>query len=116
MQADNDTFIRVHRHWDGCWTADVRLGDLQNTHWLQPDRAPRPLLHGYISCANVRTGHIPDVCDPTPGPHQLLVCVLKRHTQPSVYLELARRADEAQRSREPGLPWVPKAWQTTSTG
>ena len=96
MQADDRTLIRVHHHWDGWRSAEVRLSDLQNVHWLQPARAPRPLLHGYVSCANLCTGEIPHDCDVAQVPHQLLVCVLKRHTPPWVYLELIRHADEAQ--------------------
>jgi hypothetical protein len=82
----------VQCEWDGWRTAEVRLADLQNIHWLQPERAPRPLVHGYVSCRCV-AGGLSHECDRTKGPHTLLVCVLKKHVVPSVYAEIARRAD-----------------------
>jgi hypothetical protein len=94
MQAHDDVVIRVQSEWNGWRTAEVRLRDLQNVHWLQPNLAPQPLLHGYISCTNVMIGEVPHDCDRTSAPHRLLVCVLKSHTIPTVYADLARRADE----------------------
>jgi hypothetical protein len=73
----------------------VRLADLEHVHWLQPERAPRQLLHGYISCVNVVSGDIPHECAGTPGPHRLLVCVIKHHNTAGTYAEIARRADDA---------------------
>ncbi|MCA1562671.1 MAG: hypothetical protein LC804_21195 [Acidobacteria bacterium] len=90
----DDLLVCVQREWDGWQTAEVRLGKLQSIHWFQPHRAPRPLLHGYVSCASITTGQIPHNCERTGGPHRLLVCVLKRHNAPSVYAEIARRAAE----------------------
>jgi len=86
--------IRVHAHWDDWRNADIRLADLRDVHWLQPARAPHALVHGYISCSSIVSGEIPHDCDRRSAPHQLLVCVLKRHTVPPVYAELARRAHE----------------------
>jgi hypothetical protein len=94
MQTENERMVQVQREWDGWKTAEVRLADLRDVHWFQPDRAPRPLLHGYISCSAIVSGEIPHECSPIRAPHQLLVCVLKSHTVPSAYMELARRADE----------------------
>jgi hypothetical protein len=94
MQPDDGMLIRVQQSWDGWHTAEVRLGDLGNVHWLQPDRAPHPLLHAGISCTSLVTGDLPHHCDPASAPHRLLVCILKRHALPSVYAEIARRADE----------------------
>jgi hypothetical protein len=94
MQADDGTLIRVQDGWDGWQTAEVQLGDLCDVHWLHPDRAPHPLVHAYISCTNVVTGGIRHECDPESAPHRLLVCILKKHALPSVYAEMARRADE----------------------
>jgi hypothetical protein len=84
--------IRVHDEWDGWHNAEVALNDLHDVHWLQPPRAPRPLLHAYVSCARLAAGTIPHDCQRTRGPHRLLVCVLKKHTMPSVYTEIAGRA------------------------
>lgn len=94
MPTMDEMLVCVQREWDGWQTAEVRLANLHNIHWFQPHRAPRALLHGYISCASITTGEIPHNCERTEGPHRLLVCVLKRHSAPSVYAEIARRADE----------------------
>jgi hypothetical protein len=94
MHTIDETSVCVQREWDGWQTAEVRLGDLQNLHWFQPNRAPRPLAHGYVSCASITVGDIPHNCSCTQGPHTLLVCVLKRHSLPSVYAEIARRAEQ----------------------
>jgi hypothetical protein len=94
MQTTDDLLVWVQREWDGWRTAQVRLGDLQNIHWFQPSRAPRPLLHGYVSCASMTAGGTPHPCECTDGSHTLLVCVLKSHHVPSAYAEIARRAGE----------------------
>lgn len=93
MQID-EALIRVHREWNGCRTAEIRLGDLKQIHWFQPSGAPRPLLHGYVSCAGFASGDIPHECNHVNAPHQLLVCVLKKHTLATVYVELVQRAGE----------------------
>ena len=94
MRAEDETLIRVQRDWNGWRTGEVRLGDLQSVHWFQPSRAPRPLVHGYISCASIVSGDIAHDCHLSDPPHRLLVCVLKSHNVPVAYVELARRADE----------------------
>jgi hypothetical protein len=99
--TNENTLIFVQREWDGWRTAEVRLGDLEHIHWFQPSEAPCALVHGYIWCASITAGNIPHICEPSAGPHRLLVCVLKRHSLPSVYAELARRADQ-QRILVPG--------------
>jgi hypothetical protein len=95
MSSLDHVLIRVHDQWDGWHNAEIPLSDLQNVHWLQPARAPRPLLHGYVSCASIAAGEIPHNCGRSDGPHTLLVCVLKKHSTPSLYAEIARRADRA---------------------
>jgi hypothetical protein len=94
MRAYDDMLIRVHSEWNGWRTAEVRSGDLREVYWIRPNRAPQAIVHGYISCSNIVTGDIPHDCDRRSAPHRLLVCILKRHTMPAVYAELARRADE----------------------
>jgi len=96
MPAHDEMLIRVHSAWDGWRNAEVRLGDLRDVHWFQPPRAPHALVHGSISCSSITTGDIPHDCDRRSAPHRLLVCILKKHTIPTVYAELARRADERQ--------------------
>jgi hypothetical protein len=98
MQVTDDKVICVQREWDGWKTAEVRLRDLLDIHWRQPTRAPRALVHGYISCTDIIAGEIPHGCEHTGVSHRLLVCVLKRHSAPSAYAELARRADQQRMS------------------
>ena len=93
MDAEKAPLIPVQRDWNGWRTVEVRLSDLQSVHWFQPHGAPRPLVHGYVPCSSIPDGHFPHDCNPADAPHQLLVCVLKRHTLASAYAELARRAD-----------------------
>ena len=87
-----EALIRVHREWNGCGTAEIRLGDLQQIHWYQPPGAPRPLVHGYVSCTSIINGDIRHECSGADAPHRLRVCVLKKHTLPAAYVELAQRA------------------------
>jgi hypothetical protein len=91
MPANGEPVICVLHGWDGWRTAQVRLDDVESIHWAQPDRAPRPLLHAYISCASIVTGVIPHDCERTSAPHRLLVCILRKHCAPSAYAELERR-------------------------
>jgi hypothetical protein len=92
MQPLDDMLIPVQREWNGWRTADVRFGDLQNIHWLQPKGAPVLLVHGYILCTSFVNGNVPHECDRTRAPHRLLVWVIKRHIAPHVHAELTRRA------------------------
>jgi hypothetical protein len=116
MQAQNGTVIRVQREWDGWRSAQVRTSDLEDVHWLQPGRAPRPLVHGYISCADIVDGDLPHDCGLTHGPHRLLVCVVKRHVAPCVYAQLMQRADEARLASRSGLAVPASALSTLFQG
>jgi hypothetical protein len=86
--------IRVHSEWNGWFNAEVRVGDLEDVRWFQPNRAPHPIMHAYVSCSNIVTGALPHACERTSPPHRLLVCILKKHVIPTVYAELACCADE----------------------
>ena len=93
MHARNEPLISIQREWNDWRTAQVPLSALQNVHWFQPSGAPRPLVHGFVSCGDLLTGTIPHECEGTPS-HRLRVCVLKCHTAQDVYADIARRADE----------------------
>jgi hypothetical protein len=95
MDTQDDALVSVHSEWCGWKTAEVRLGDLETVHWRQPTGAPRPLLHGYVSCSTIE-GRLPHDCARETAPHKLLVCVLKKSTVPSIYTEIARRARPLQ--------------------
>lgn len=40
MRPYDDMLIRVHSEWNGWRNAEVRLGDLREAYWFQPNRAP----------------------------------------------------------------------------
>ena len=96
MPSRNEPLISIQREWNGWRTAQVRLSALQSVHWFQPSGAPRPLLHGYVSCEQIVAGEVPHECAGAPN-HRLLVCVLKSHTAGAIYAALAHRADEQRR-------------------
>jgi hypothetical protein len=96
MQIVDDVLVCVQREWNGWQTAEVRLSDLHDIHWFQPDHAPKPLVHGYVSCASLGADALPHNCERTAGPHTLLVCVIKRHMTPSIYQEVAKRAGQCR--------------------
>ena len=96
MRTANEPLISIQREWNGWRTAQVRLGALESIHWHQPSGAPKPLLHGYVSCEEIIAGNLQHDCAGTPR-HRLLVCVLKCHTAGTIYAALANRADEQRR-------------------
>jgi hypothetical protein len=98
MRVSDETVICVQGEWNGWKTAEVRLRDLLDVHWRQPIRAPRTLVHGYVRCTDIIAGEIPHACEHAGVSHRLLVCVIKRHSAPSAYEELARRADHQRLS------------------
>jgi hypothetical protein len=114
MRASDDALIRVHESWDGWQNAEVKRSSIRRVHWLQPDHAPHPLLYGYVSCDDFVTGRIPHACDDRSGPHELLVCVLKRHLVPSAYAELAQSAGDAVAFPTAPLPQTPPSRLTAS--
>lgn len=95
MPVDADLLIPVYDAWNGWHNAEVRLGDIRDVHWSQPARAPHRLLYGIVSCADIVSGHIPHECDHASAPHELLVCVLKKHVVSGAYAELVSRSAAA---------------------
>ena len=93
--AYHSTFVVVQREWNGWRTGMALLNDLHDIHWHQPPGAPRPLIHAYLSCSQLQSGNLPHDCEQRSAPHQLLVCLLKSHTAPWVFEDLARRASDA---------------------
>src|SRR5689334_7458473 len=93
MKRYDDISIGLHASWNHGQAASARFADLRDVHWHQPPGAPHALVHGYVSCADNVSGNIPHACDPITAPHNLHVCVLKRHTIPEVWAALARLAE-----------------------
>ena len=85
--------ISVQLDWSDWHAAMVPLSDLRDIHWHQPGRAPQALLHGYVACTSIVCGNIPHECQRQSAPHQLRVCILKKHVLTAIYAELTRRAN-----------------------
>ena len=94
-RTTEDAIVVVQREWNGWRTATVQVAHLKNLHWAQPPGAPRPLLHALVPCTRLHSGRIEHRCEASEPPHDLLVCVLKSHTQSAVFADLSRRADAA---------------------
>src|SRR5262249_12916013 len=92
MNTADGLLVPVRCAWNAWQTAEVRLSDLHDVHWLQPMGAPRPLVHAYVDCT-ATAGLIAHDCRATPAPHRLLVWVLKGRAAPLVYQGLVRLAE-----------------------
>jgi hypothetical protein len=112
MPSDSAKIVRVQTDWKGWRTADIRLSDLQEIHWSQPSGAPRRLVHGYVSCANIAAGVLPHECDGG-RPHRLKVCVIKSHTCAAVYAELEQYANARDMTEQRAAWQVPQGGRTT---
>lgn len=99
MGPYDDISLCLHADWKHCQSATTRFADLHDVHWHQPPGAPHAMVHGYVACTDIVTGHISHECDPMTAPHRLHVCVLKRHTITMVYAELVRVADRRRTFR-----------------
>ena len=92
MEPRDHLAIWVNAHWNDWRSANARLDDLRDVHWHQPKGAPQPILHAYLSCADLLCGELLHVCDAASAPHRIRVCVLRSHNTPSAHAELARRS------------------------
>ena len=92
MTSLDDFAIAVTVDWNDWRSATARVRDLQGVHWHQPPLAHQPLLHAYVSCADLAGGTLPHACEPATAPHRIRVCILRCHTIPAAYAELVRRA------------------------
>jgi hypothetical protein len=92
MRINEEALVPVQLEWNAWKVAEVRFGDLEDIHWLQPSGAPRPLLHAFVRPAKVACVSLPNHPDADVMPERLRVCVLKCHTIAETYLALASRA------------------------
>lgn len=90
-QPGEDVLVPVQREWNGWRLAQVRFADLEDLHWLQPNGAPRALLHAYVWCSKIASGTLAEVTE-LAAPERVRVCLLKSHLLPAVYSALANRA------------------------
>ena len=92
MKPHGEGAILITAPWNDWRSARVTAKDLLDLHWHQPSGAPKPLLHAYVSCADLFAGELSHVCDASTAPHRIRVCILKRHNTADAYSELASRA------------------------
>ena len=104
MPGPSEMLVQVRCAWNAWRTAEVRVADLQDIHWLQPAGAPRPLLHAYVDCTKLVSGQIPHDCGGANAPHRLLICVLKRYAVPQTYGALSQLADHHHSLRSDVMP------------
>ncbi len=96
MSRNNGTTVSLTTGWNDWHWANAPLAALRDVHWRQPAGAPRPIVHAYISCSAVTDGELSHRCAAASRPHDVLVCVLRRHNLPAAYTALARQADLAR--------------------
>jgi hypothetical protein len=92
----DDVAVAVTVDWNDWRSASARLRDLRDVHWFQPTGAPQPVLHGYMSCADVLSGALSHHCDGSSAPHRVRICILKSRNIAETYSLLVRKADEGR--------------------
>jgi hypothetical protein len=101
MTPYDDCAISVTAGWNDWRSASARLGDLHDVHWHQPKTAPHPLLHAYVSRADIVGGNLPYERGIPFDSHGVRVCILKSRNMPAAYTVLARKADERRNTCYP---------------
>ena len=107
MTERGNIAVSVNAKWNDWRFGNARLSALQDVHWHQPAGAPQPLVHAYVSCADLVVGTLPHACDRSSAPHRIRVCVLKSHNMPDAHAELARQADGSRLAPVPMAPEGP---------
>jgi hypothetical protein len=84
--------VVVQLDWRDWHRAFVPMAAVEKLHWRRVPGAPRPMLHGSIWCSSIVAGILRHDCAPGDPPHRLQVCILKRHTIPSIYDAMSHQA------------------------
>src|SRR5689334_21227519 len=77
-------------------SATARVDALRDVRWYRPAGKPQRLLHARISCADIVTGSLPHDCGSSTAPHDIELCVLRRHNLPAAYAALTDRVGGRQ--------------------
>ena len=91
--------VVVRRQWNDWRELECRREDITGLHWDQIGggvgaRAPRPFLHGYISCDRIPDGSdFPHSCQHGAGPHRIKVVVVKKDNDRTMFAALAAAAE-----------------------
>ena len=101
--------VLVRRQWNDYRTARYRLDQIDGVHWDDTSggvfsRAPRPFLHGYVSCDGMTGGQLPHSCEHGRRPHSIKVCIVKKDNRRDVIEKLIAMAEaNAARRRSRGF-------------
>jgi hypothetical protein len=91
-ETPRQELVVVQRDLRDWHRAFVPLAAIEHVHWRRVAGARQPLLHAYIQCSPGLAGMLRHDCHAADAPHWLLVCILKRHTIPSIYTAMCARA------------------------
>lgn len=88
----------VRRQWNDWRRATYRIEDIDGLHMSDVGggirkTANRAYLHGYVVCDGMLDGELAHSCRHGPGPHNILVCVLKIDNSRAAYQLLIDRMD-----------------------
>jgi hypothetical protein len=89
--------VNVRRQWNDYRIAEVEITDLSYLHWDDTSggvraRAPRPFIHGYISCDSYN-GDLAHSCLHGKGPHLIKVCITKTDNDKQVFAAVKQLAE-----------------------
>ena len=81
--SEDDALVEVRRQWNDSCVACYWLSDISNLRWSEYSggvraRAPRPFVHGYVSCARAVDGSIVHSCRHGPPRHCIKICITKK--------------------------------------
>ncbi len=96
---DDAMIVKVRRQWNDWRIGSVPLGALRGFHWREFSRgvstpSPRPILYARMWCDALVDGDIAHSCEYGAGPHEILVCIIKKDNVKSVIAEVQQRAEK----------------------
>ena len=105
--SELDPTVTVRRQWNDYRTATVKLSALYDFSWREFSggvhaRSPRPFLHARMSCDAIIDGELPHSCRHGQGPHEILVCIVKKDNTRAVLKSIDAESGGLL-SRRPGI-------------
>jgi hypothetical protein len=81
--------VIVRRQWNDYRQGRVELGKLRNFHWRETSggfggRSPYPMRYARMWCDALIDGEVGHSCEHGPGPHEILVCIVKKDNDKAV--------------------------------
>jgi hypothetical protein len=92
--ATQEAIVTVRRQWNDWKTGTVAADKLRDFHWRSSSggvgaASPRPMLYARMFCDSLLSGEIGHSCAHGPGPHDILVCIVKKDN-PKIFDDLAK--------------------------